>query len=153
MVFVRIPSLKGNGSQPSECCNPLKKYIYIHVVIPKDNIIWLLLYNYNVATVRMNHKANTWYAGYLLCDPCEKVLWHPKGVATHMLRTPDIGDLSVVYKYPILMRTLLQCTVVELFLSCSSCGWRCYKQCFQSLLWFFFFFFFLGREYIQKWNC
>ena len=33
----------------------------------------------------MNHNVNKWYAGRLMCDPCESLLT-PRGLLTHTLR-------------------------------------------------------------------
>jgi hypothetical protein len=41
---------------------------------PNCKVISLLLHNYNFATV-MNHDVNNQYVGYLIFDPCERVLW------------------------------------------------------------------------------
>lgn len=36
----------------------------------------LLLYYHDFAAV-MNSNVNIWYAEYLICNPCERVIWHP----------------------------------------------------------------------------
>lgn len=66
------------------------------MVTPKHNITLLLLHNWNVATF-MNCNVNIWCAGYMTCDPCERVIQcpHHQGVAAHRLRTTALtGKLN-----------------------------------------------------------
>lgn len=50
-----------------------------HIVMALNHkIILLLFYNCNFSTISMSHKVNIWYAGYLRCDPCEKLVQSPK---------------------------------------------------------------------------
>ena len=37
-----------------------------------------LFHNFNSAVVK-NHIVDIWYAGFLICDPCERVVWPSKG--------------------------------------------------------------------------
>jgi hypothetical protein len=39
----------------------------------------------------MSYNVSIWYAGYLLCDPYERVILIAKGVITHRLRTTDVN--------------------------------------------------------------
>jgi hypothetical protein len=62
------------------------------VVTPNHKIILLLLNNSNFAPV-MNLNVNTWYAGYLVCDPCEREVWQPLPPLTHELNTTALDVL------------------------------------------------------------
>lgn len=65
---------------------------------PTINLFLLLIHSFNSTTV-MNC---LWHVGYLIYDPCERVMAIHKGVATHWLRTacsklPEEVPLTVVW--------------------------------------------------------
>lgn len=47
-----------------------------HVLTPTIKLFSMLLQNCNFSTV-MSHNINTWYVGYLIFNPCERVVWPP----------------------------------------------------------------------------
>jgi hypothetical protein len=49
------------------------------VVTPKHKIVLLQLHNCNFATFA-NLNVNIWYTGYMICNPCERLTWPPKGL-------------------------------------------------------------------------
>jgi hypothetical protein len=55
-----------------QLCNTVRRVI----VTPNQKTILLLLHNCKFATV-MNCNVNAWYAGYLICNPYERVV-HPQ---------------------------------------------------------------------------
>lgn len=58
-----------------------------HVVVTLEHrTVALLLHNCHVAAV-VHCNVNIRSAGYLIGDPCERVVWPPKGIETHRLRT------------------------------------------------------------------
>jgi hypothetical protein len=66
--------------------DPLIHSVPHAAVTPNHKIPSLLLHNCNFATV-MNLNVNIWYAGCLICNSCEKVVWPPQWSRAHMLRT------------------------------------------------------------------
>jgi hypothetical protein len=61
-----------------------------HVVVtPNRKIILLLRYNCNFAIV-MNHNVTIWYAGYLICDCCKRIIQSPKRLS--LLRTTVLEE-------------------------------------------------------------
>jgi len=38
----------------------------------------------------MKHNINIWYAGYLICDPCKRIIWLSKGLCPHRLETAPL---------------------------------------------------------------
>lgn len=58
------------------------------MVILSHNVISLLLSSYDFATA-MDYNINIWFAGHLIYDPREKVVW-PKGLVIHRMRTTDV---------------------------------------------------------------
>jgi hypothetical protein len=55
------------------CFDPLIQFLMLRRPLPNHNIISLVLYNSDFATA-MSHNVNVWYAGYLICDPCERLI-------------------------------------------------------------------------------
>jgi hypothetical protein len=65
-----------------------------HVLTPTIKLFSMLLQNCNFSTV-MSHNINTWYVGYLIFNPCERVVWPPQRghdpwVENHWTRTSKI---------------------------------------------------------------
>jgi hypothetical protein len=72
------------------------------VVIPKHNIISLLLHSYNFATV-INHNIKIWYTGYLIPDTIERILQITRGhdlqVKNHCSTTGYISALVLLRQF------------------------------------------------------
>jgi hypothetical protein len=58
---------------------------------PNHKIILLLIHNCKCTSV-MKHNVDIWYAGYLIGDPCERVVRDHSGLATHRLRTTALAS-------------------------------------------------------------
>jgi hypothetical protein len=94
ILWMFMYSLIGAGQKNCRCCIKTQKVMGQMLAIPEvlpglgrpSRAVILNL------PIVMNHNVNIWYAGYLICGSCERVLSFPppKGVMTHRLKTTNL---------------------------------------------------------------